>query len=87
MQPENPWNDPSAGNPLGVTPKKVVSPPPKANQPIPIEASEKKIELTAVDPTTLKFTLPQTNIFAPENGWLEYDPFLLGFGLFSGANR
>ena len=22
---------------------------------------------------------------APENGWLEYDPFLLGFGLFSGA--
>ena len=23
---------------------------------------------------------------APETGWLEYDPFLLGFGLFSGAN-
>ena len=23
---------------------------------------------------------------APRNGWLEYDPFLLGFGLFSGAN-
>ena len=22
---------------------------------------------------------------APENGWLEYKPFLLGFGLFSGA--
>ena len=22
---------------------------------------------------------------APENGWLEYDCFLLGFGLFSGA--
>ena len=22
---------------------------------------------------------------APENGWLEYDPFLLGFGLFLGA--
>ena len=22
---------------------------------------------------------------APENGWLEYDPFLLDFGLFSGA--
>ena len=33
-------------------------------------------------PTT---TLPETNIFAPKNGWLEYDPFLLGFGLFSGA--
>ena len=32
----------------------------------------------------LKHTLPETNI-APENGWLEYDPFLLGFGLFSGA--
>ena len=30
-------------------------------------------------------TLPETNI-APENGWLEYDPFLLGFGPFSGAN-
>ena len=23
-------------------------------------------------------TLPETNTFAPENGWLEYDPFLLG---------
>ena len=33
-------------------------------------------------------TLPETNIqVAPENGWLEYDPFLLGSnGLFSGAN-
>ena len=32
-------------------------------------------------------TLPETNIFAPENGWLEYDRFLLGcLGLFSGAN-
>ena len=29
-------------------------------------------------------TLPETNI-ALTNGWLEYDPFLLGFGLFSGA--
>ena len=25
-------------------------------------------------------TLPETNIFAPENGWLEDDPFLLGPG-------
>ena len=32
-------------------------------------------------------TLPETNIFAPENGWLEYDSFLLGLGLFSGAIR
>ena len=64
-----------------------------------------------------KFALPKTNIFAPENqwledqfpfgmaqpprcerlhslkltakaptnGWLEYKPFLLGFGLFSGV--
>ena len=24
-------------------------------------------------------TLPETNIFAPENGWLEYDCFLLGW--------
>ena len=30
-------------------------------------------------------TLPKTNM-APENGWLEYDRFLLGFGLFLGAN-
>ncbi len=28
---------------------------------------------------------PETNI-APENGWLEYDRFLLGPGLFSGAS-
>ena len=28
---------------------------------------------------------PETNIFAPENGWLEYDCFLLGVFLFSGA--
>ena len=34
----------------------------------------------------ITITLPETNIFAPENGWLEYDPFLLGFGLFSGAS-
>ena len=32
------------------------------------------------------YTLPETHIFAPEHGWLEYDPFLLGPGLFSGAN-
>ena len=32
--------------------------------------------------------IPETNsYFTPENGWLEYDPFLLGFGTFSGANR
>ena len=31
-------------------------------------------------------TLPETNSeFTPENGWLEDDRFLLGFGLFSGA--
>ena len=31
------------------------------------------------------YTLPETNM-APENGWLEYDRFLLGrLGLFSGA--
>ncbi len=34
----------------------------------------------------IAITLPETNSeFTPENGWLEYDPFLLGFGLFSGA--
>ena len=30
-------------------------------------------------------TLLKTSI-SPENGWLEDDPFLLGPGLFSGAN-
>ena len=29
-------------------------------------------------------TLPETNIFAPENGWLEYDRFLLGWPIFRG---
>ena len=29
-------------------------------------------------------TLPETNIFAPENGWLEDDPFLLGRPIFRG---
>ena len=30
-------------------------------------------------------TLPETNSeFAPENGWLEDDPFLLGWGLIAG---
>ena len=28
-------------------------------------------------------TIPETNI-APENGWLEYDCFLLGWPIFSG---
>ena len=33
-------------------------------------------------------TLPETNseFLTPENGWLEYDRFLLGPGLFLGAN-
>ena len=30
-----------------------------------------------------KFTLPETNI-VPENGWLEYDRFLLGWPSFRG---
>ena len=29
-------------------------------------------------------TLSETNIFAPENGWLEDDPFLLGRSIFRG---
>ena len=32
-----------------------------------------------------KCALPKTNM-APENHWLEDDPFHLGFGLFSGAS-
>ena len=31
----------------------------------------------------IRFTLPETNIF-PENGWLEYNPFLLGRSIFRG---
>ena len=32
-----------------------------------------------------RFTLPETNSkFAPENGWLEYDRFLLGWPTFRG---
>ena len=27
---------------------------------------------------TFRLIIPETNIFAPENGWLEYDRFLLG---------
>ena len=34
---------------------------------------------------TCYHTLPETNM-SPENGWLEDDRFLLGFGPFSGAN-
>ena len=34
---------------------------------------------------TFTFILPATHILAPENEWLESDPFLLGPGLFSGA--
>ena len=41
---------------------------------------------TAARSTAAEFsgtpTLPETNIFAPENGWLEYDRFLLGWTIF-----
>ena len=30
----------------------------------------------------VRITLPKTNMFAPENGWLEYDRFLLGWPIF-----
>ena len=30
------------------------------------------------DNPLIEITLPETNGFAPENGWLEYDPFLFG---------
>ena len=36
--------------------------------------------------SVVEFTPPKFNIFAPENGWLEDNPFLLGSGNFSGAN-
>ena len=32
----------------------------------------------------LPVALPETNIFAPGNGWLEYKPFLLGWPIFRG---
>ena len=41
------------------------------------------LDLTSAEPSS--DTLPETNNFAPENWWLEDDPFLLGPGLFSGA--
>ena len=34
--------------------------------------------IATFDHGTNGFTLSETNIFAPENGWLEDDPFLLG---------
>ena len=30
------------------------------------------------------FTLPESNIFVPENGWLEYDRFRLEWPIFRG---
>jgi len=33
----------------------------------------------------VEVTCPELTANAPENGWLEYDRFLLGPGLFSGA--
>ena len=35
-------------------------------------------------PMYWSYTIPETNIFAPENGWLEDDPFLLGWPIFKG---
>ena len=32
----------------------------------------------------MKATLPETSIFAPENGWLEYNRFLLRRPIFCG---
>ncbi len=45
---------------------------------------QKEDEMPKIQTKRKRTTLPETNI-APENGWLEYDPFLLGPGLFSGA--
>ena len=42
------------------------------------------MKLTLFD--QLGVTLPETNIFAPKNGWLEYDPFLLGRLIFRCKN-
>ena len=49
-----------------------------------IFSPEKKSQEKVLIYTLTSITLPETNI-APENGWLEYKPFLLGFGLFSAA--
>ena len=40
--------------------------------------------LTSHDWICDEFSLLQTNIFAPENGWLAYDCFLLGKPIFRG---
>ena len=34
----------------------------------------------------VNYTLPKSNSSHLKNGWLEHDPFLKGFGPFSGAN-
>ena len=50
---------------------------------------KKKLEKPKVSPPwrKKKGTAPKLNSeFTPEKWWLEDDPFLLGFGNFSGAN-
>ena len=42
----------------------------------------KKMPKKTWQPSTLWGTLPETNIFAPENGWLEYNRFLLRWPIF-----
>ena len=46
-----------------------------------------KTPIPLLEPPPLTTTIPSLKLTskAPENGWLEDDPFLLGVGLFSGA--
>ncbi len=61
----------------GTGPKSYV----KNNQVIELlESTDKKID------AKIPFSLPETNMFAPENGWLEYFLVSVWDGLFSGAN-
>ena len=41
-----------------------------------------QLENTHINGKSYGVTLPETNIFAYENGWLEYDRFLLGWPIF-----
>ncbi len=49
--------------------------------PNPIEMDDLGVPLFSETP----IYLPEVQQLAPENGWLEDDPFLLGAGNFSGA--
>ena len=50
---------------------------------MPQEGRKENGAILSINLVFVRFTLPKTNI-APENGWLEYDRFLLGWPTFRG---